>query len=209
MISTNNLDLINTVRSLSWWGRDCYCVGAANLLPCGTCGKRFDKWLEGTDTIIDHKYVFTNMGYNLKPLDLQGAIGIEQLKKFSDIDSKRKYHFSVISKFFSENRRARVASQHLQSDPCWFGVPIICDTKETKSNLVLYLEENKIQTRGYFAGNILLHPGYKHLDNAKDFPNANSVLDRVFFIGCPPQYSEEILQYIGEVVTRWTQHSQF
>ena len=82
MVCCNDDNLINLVRSVSWWGRDCYCVGTNNLLECGTCGKRFDNWLPDYDGVIDHKYLFTTMGYNLKPLDLQGAIGLEQLKKF-------------------------------------------------------------------------------------------------------------------------------
>lgn len=208
MVSSNDAELIKTARSISWWGRDCYCVGAANLLACGTCGKRFGKWLDDVDTDVDHKYVFTNMGYNLKPLDLQGSIGLEQLKKFPEIESKRRYHFHCISKFFEELEGVRVAYQLLQADPCWFGVPIICDTAEIKTSLVAHLEANKIQTRPYFAGNILLHPGYKHLGDASQFPNANTVLDRVFFIGCAPQYTEEILQYVGEVVKKWKQDSR-
>jgi CDP-6-deoxy-D-xylo-4-hexulose-3-dehydrase len=44
--------------------------------------ERFDNWLESYNGIIDHKYLFTNMGYNLKPLDLQGSIGLVQLTRF-------------------------------------------------------------------------------------------------------------------------------
>ena len=74
--------------SISWWGRDCYCIGSANLLSCGSCGNRFDKWLESYDDVIDHKYVFSEMGYNLKPLELQGAIGLVQLNKLEEIELK-------------------------------------------------------------------------------------------------------------------------
>ena len=89
MVSSNNEEIITTARSLSWWGRDCYCVGSANLLACGTCGNRFDKWLKDYDEIVDHKYIFTNMGYNLKPLDLQGSIGLVQLEKWDEIHNNR------------------------------------------------------------------------------------------------------------------------
>lgn len=204
MVSSNDGELIKTVRSIAWWGRDCYCVGQANLLSCGTCGKRFSKWLDESDAVIDHKYVFTNMGYNLKPLDLQGAIGLAQLKKFSEIENKRRSNFLKIAKIFRDNvPSVRVADQLLQADPCWFGVPLICVDSDTKNSLVKYLEDNKIQTRSYFAGNILSHPGYRHLGIASDYPNANTVLDKVFFLGCPPQYSQEIVNYIEEVVRKW------
>jgi CDP-4-dehydro-6-deoxyglucose reductase, E1 len=58
MVCTNDEELKNLMVSIAWWGRDCYCVGSANLLSCGTCGKRFDNWLESYDGVIDHKYVF-------------------------------------------------------------------------------------------------------------------------------------------------------
>ena len=204
MVCSNDEQLINTARSISWWGRDCRCVGAANLLACGTCGNRFDKWLEGYNGIIDHKYLFTNMGYNLKPLDMQGAIGIEQLKKIDEIDVKRRVNFARIKHLFEKYiPGVRVAENLLLADPSWFGVPLITDTPELKEKLQAFCEENKIQTRNYFAGNILLHPGYKHLDDAAKYPNANKALSNVFFVGCPPHYGEEVFAYYESVMQKW------
>jgi CDP-6-deoxy-D-xylo-4-hexulose-3-dehydrase len=204
MVCSNDEQLINTARSISWWGRDCRCVGAANLLACGTCGNRFDKWLEGYNGIIDHKYLFTNMGYNLKPLDLQGAIGIEQLKKIDEIDVKRRVNFARIKHLFEKYvPGVRVAENLLLADPSWFGVPLITDTPELKEKLQAFCEANKIQTRNYFAGNILLHPGYKHLDDAAKYPNANKALSNVFFVGCPPHYGEEVFAYYESVMQKW------
>lgn len=204
MVCSNDENLINTARSISWWGRDCRCVGAANLLACGTCGNRFDKWLEGYNGIIDHKYLFTNMGYNLKPLDMQGAIGIEQLKKIDEIDVKRRVNFARIKNLFEKYvPGVRVAENLLLADPSWFGVPLITDTPELKEKLQAFCEENKIQTRNYFAGNILLHPGYKHLDDAAKYPNANKALSNVFFVGCPPHYGEEVFAYYESVMQKW------
>jgi len=204
MVCSNDEQLINTARSISWWGRDCRCVGAANLLACGTCGNRFDKWLEGYNGIIDHKYLFTNMGYNLKPLDMQGAIGIEQLKKIDEIDVKRRLNFQRIkSLFYRYVPGVRVASNLDLADPSWFGVPLITDTPELKEKLQAFCEANKIQTRNYFAGNILLHPGYKHLDDASKYPNANKALSNVFFVGCPPHYGDKVWEYYESVMQKW------
>ena len=204
MVCSNDENLINTARSISWWGRDCRCVGAANLLACGTCGNRFDKWLEGYNGIIDHKYLFTNMGYNLKPLDMQGAIGIEQLKKIDEIDVKRRVNFARIKHLFEKYiPGVRVAENLLLADPSWFGVPLITDTPELKEKLQAFCEENKIQTRNYFAGNILLHPGYKHLDDAAKYPNANKALSNVFFVGCPPHYGDKVWEYYESVLAKW------
>ena len=61
MVSSDDEELITIARKLAWWGRDCYCVGAQNLLSDGTCGKRFSKWIDKYKGIIDHKYVYTQM----------------------------------------------------------------------------------------------------------------------------------------------------
>jgi len=62
MVCTNDEELKKLIMSYSWWGRACYCVGAANLLQQGSCGCRFGKHLEGYENDIDHKYIFDNMG---------------------------------------------------------------------------------------------------------------------------------------------------
>lgn len=201
MVCTNDEELKKLFVSISWWGRDCYCIGSANLLSCGTCGRRFDKWLDNYDGIIDHKYVFSEMGYNLKPLDLQGAIGLEQLKKLDTIESNRRTSKEKITKIFLNNIPGLKAPQSLtDADPCWFGSPFICEEEGLKHRLVEYLEANKIQTRNYFAGNILLHPGYSFLDDSSKYPEANKVLDKVFFIGAAPHYTEPVFNYIEEVI---------
>lgn len=204
MVCTNDDELKKLMTSIAWWGRDCYCVGAANLASCGTCGKRFDKWLESYDGIIDHKYVFSEMGYNLKPLDLQGAIGVEQIKKLDEIEANRKTSKETLEKIFLDNIKGiRVPKSLDKADPCWFGTPFICEEPGLKHRLVQYLEDNNIQTRNYFAGNILLHPGYSFLDDAKNYPEANKVLDTVFFIGAAPHYTQPVFDYIEEVVKKF------
>jgi CDP-6-deoxy-D-xylo-4-hexulose-3-dehydrase len=204
MVCTNDPELKKLIMSFSWWGRACYCVGAANLLQQGSCGCRFGRHLEGYDNDIDHKYIFDNMGYNLKPLDLQGAIGMVQLDKIDEIDANRKYSKERLDKIFTENIPSLRSIQTLdKAETNWFGTPFICEEPGLKHRLVQYLEENKIQTRNYFAGNILLHPGYKHLGNYHNYPEANKVLDKVFFIGAAPHYTEDIFEYIEDVVKKF------
>jgi CDP-6-deoxy-D-xylo-4-hexulose-3-dehydrase len=203
MVSSNNSDIVNTARSFAWWGRDCYCVGSQNLLSCGTCGKRFDKWLDGYDGVVDHKYIFSNMGYNLKPLDLQGGLGSVQLTKYEKIHILRRKNKEKIGEIFEKIPGVRVIGEREDAETSWFGVPIVCETKHIKETLVSHLENNKIQTRNYFAGNILLHPGYKHLGNASDYPNANQVLNKVFFLGCSPTINDAMVSHISEVVKKY------
>ena len=204
MVCSNDPELMVHARSFSWWGRDCYCVGAANLLACGTCGNRFAPHLGEQFGVIDHKYVFTNMGYNLKPLDLQGAIGLAQLKKFDHMEKLRRDNHNTFVKLLQTYIPEIDFAWSLPSaDPSWFGVPIICSTDTQKKKLVTFLEKNKIQTRNYFAGNILVHPGYKHLDDYTKYPYANSALSHVFFVGCPPHYNQKVFNHIREVLKTW------
>ena len=197
MVSSNVKAIVDLARSFAWWGRGCYCVGQQNLLSNGVCGRRFDKWLEKYHDIVDHKYVFGNMGYNLKPLDMQGAVGSVQLLKYEEIHDKRRSNKNKLHRILERVPGVRVMSEQKNAETSWFGVPVLCGSKELKHSLVKHFEDNKIQTRNYFAGNILLHPGYKHLDDYKKYPESNKVLDKVFFIGAAPHYNDQIFKYIS------------
>ena len=201
MVSSNIEEIIQIARSYAWWGRGCYCVGSQNKLPNGVCGQRFDRWLEGYDHDVDHKYVFGVQGYNLKPADLQGSIGLVQLTKQDEIHRIRRLNKTRLHEIFSKIDGARVIEEKEHAETSWFGVPIVYEGN--KVQLVKYLEDNKIQTRNYFAGNILMHPGYKHLESYSNYPNSCKVLDNVFFLGCSPVITDPMIDYIEEVVTKF------
>lgn len=203
MVSSQTAEIVALARSISWWGRDCHCVGAQNLIQCGMCGERFKKWIPEYDAILDHKYLFSNMGYNLKPLDLQGGVGLVQLKKWEKIHTLRRENKQQIQAIMETIPGVRVINEHTEAETSWFGVPVVCDNKDQKQWLVSFLEGNRVQTRNYFAGNILVHPGYRHLGDWTMFPNSNQVLDRVFFLGCSPTITGEMISYIGDVVKRF------
>ncbi len=204
MVSSNIPEVISLARSFAWWGRACYCVGAQNKLSNGVCGKRFSKWLQNYDREIDHKYVFSVQGYNLKPIDMLGAIGLVQLSKYDHIHRIRRQNKDKLSDIFEKIPGLRVVKEKTNAETSWFGVPIVCDDDDPKSTLksqlVQFLEENKLQTRNYFAGNILKHPAYKGMEDPNDFPNASKVLDNVFFVGCSPVITEAMIDRIEEIV---------
>jgi CDP-6-deoxy-D-xylo-4-hexulose-3-dehydrase len=203
MVVSDNKAMIRTARSISWWGRDCFCVGSQNLFPNGVCGNRFNKWLKGYDGVIDHKYLFVNEGYNLKPLDLQGAVGNIQLEKFDEIHEKRLINKEILGGLFKKYLDVHIPTNLEDAEVSWFGTPIVCKSVEEKQKLVTYLEKKKIQTRNYFAGNILLHPGYKKLDDFRKYPEANKVLDLVFFIGASPHYNQDVFDYVESVLKEY------
>lgn len=209
-VSTNSTDVHTILRSLRDWGRGCYCQGAAaNSLQCGTCGKRFSPWLDGMDDIIDHKYTYDQIGYNLKPIEMQAAIGLEQLKKLDNIIDRRKMNFWRMNDIYAIHKKHFILPKATEnSDPSWFAYPITIkpDAPFTREKYINYLESKKIQTRPYFAGNILLQPGYrevakKYSNSAKDdFPNATYVTLNTFFHGVSPTITDEQLDYIQNVV---------
>ena len=201
MVSSNIPDIVDLARSFAWWGRGCWCVGSQNKLPNGVCGKRFDNWLGDEIGTVDHKYVFGVAGYNLKPLDLQGAVGSVQLRKFDEIHNKRRINKATLDSIFEKVDGLRIVNELEEAETSWFGVPIICRDKKQKTALVKHLEDNRVQTRNYFAGNILQHPGYRHLGDASKYAKANQVLDKVFFVGCSPTITEEMIDYVDSVVT--------
>ena len=205
MVSSNIEEVVQIARSFAWWGRGCYCVGSQNKLSNGVCGKRFDRWLEGYDHDVDHKYIFGVQGYNLKPADLQGSIGLIQLTKQDEIHRIRRFNKTRLHQIFSKIDGARVIEEKEHAETSWFGVPIVYEGNKTR--LVKYLEDNKIQTRNYFAGNILMHPAYRHLESYSNYPNSCKVLDNVFFLGCSPVITDPMLDYIEEVVTRFRNES--
>jgi CDP-4-dehydro-6-deoxyglucose reductase, E1 len=94
-----------------------------------------------------------------------------------------------------------------KSDPNWFGylLTVKDDSGFTREQFVRHLEENKIQTRSYFAGNCLYHPAYAELaskyDNIKEeFPNAHKATVGSFFLGTFIGITEDKLNYIEGVV---------
>ena len=208
MVSSQNEEIIKIARSYSWWGRACYCVGRQNLLPNGTCKKRFDNWIPECEVVVDHKYVFDKIGYNLKPLDLQGAVGIVQLKKFDDIHNKRIENKDKVDQIFERIQGVRAISMGDGAQVSWFGAPMICESEELKRNLVNHLEVNRIQTRNYFAGNLLMQPGYRHLGDWREFPNASEVLSKVFFVGVSPTINSKMMEYISEVVSKFSNNQK-
>jgi len=80
------------VESFRDWGRDCWCASGKD----NTCGKRFGWQLGELPEGYDHKYIYSHLGYNLKPLDIQAAIGREQLKKLERFSAARRANWETL-----------------------------------------------------------------------------------------------------------------
>ena len=211
-VACNNPEDEKILRSLREWGRGCYCVGKkAGLSTKGTCGCRFKNWLPSLpDEIFDHKYVYDQIGYNMKPMELQCSMGLAQLDKLDSICFMRRANHARLTKIFepyAEFFHIHRATQF--SDPSWFAFPItVRDGAPFKrSQFTQYMEDNKIQTRNYFGGNLLLQPAYRHLDETHDahtrYPVATKVTTDTLFLGTSPVITPPQLDYIEEVVTNF------
>lgn len=207
-VASNSREVERVIRSFREWGRDCYCVGEkANLLKNGTCGCRFSDWLPSMpQQIFDHKYVYGEIGYNLKPIELQASIGLVQLEKLKEITDKRKHNFNRLYDIFKNHSNGELMLPYKlpKSDPNWFAFPltVIDRAHFSRAEFCGYLEDNKIQTRPYFAGNLLLHPGYTHLVKGADtlYPIATKATTDTFFLGTSPVITDEQLDYVESVV---------
>jgi CDP-6-deoxy-D-xylo-4-hexulose-3-dehydrase len=196
-------------RSFREWGRGCYCVGKkANLIKNGSCGNRFSNWLpELPDEIFDHKYVYDEIGYNLKPIELQASIGLEQMKKLPEIHRRRKENHSRLVNIFKPYEEFFILPKAtVLSDPSWFAfaVTIKDNSKFKRKDIVDCLESNKIQTRPYFAGNIMLQPAYNGLIDKNEvitkYPNARKITTDTFFLGTSPVITSIQLDYVETTV---------
>ncbi|MBV7272802.1 lipopolysaccharide biosynthesis protein RfbH [Clostridiaceae bacterium UIB06] len=199
-VCTNSTELYRNAVSLRDWGRACFCqTGEAN--PNGACGHRFDFKFEGFPEGYDHKYVHSNIGYNLKPLDIQCSMGIEQLEKLTEFTKRRRYNFKILYDCLKKYEDRLILPKSLpKSDPAWFAFPLTVreNAKFTKRDFVIYLENKLIETRSLFAGNILKHPGYKNIECkiSGEMKYSDQVLHNTFFIGVYPGIDNEKLDYM-------------
>jgi len=191
----------------------CYCVGKkAGLLKNGSCGTRFSNWLpELPDEVFDHKYVYDEIGYNLKPIELQASIGLEQIKKLPEIHRRRKENHSKLVNIFKEYEDFFIipkATEH--ADPSWFAFAITIKNEAPfkRKNIVDFFETKKIQTRPYFAGNIMLQPAYNGLIDKNEviakYPIARKITTDTFFLGTSPVITSEQIEYIKETLSNFT-----
>ena len=215
-VATKNSEQERVLRSLRDWGRACYCVGKkATMLKNGTCKKRFSNWLPTLPgEIFDHKYVYEEIGYNLKPIEMQAAIGLVQMNKIDEITKRRKENFNNLYNIFEKyGDLFHLPTSEPEADPSWFAFPLtIKDGAPIKRDVFTnFLETNKIQTRTYFGGNIMLQPAYSHLLNSqeviKEFPVATKITTDTFFLGTSPVITKEQINYIGEVVDRYMKNN--
>lgn len=204
-IFINDPRLIRIAQSLRDWGRACWC-GASGGGKNGLCGKRFKFKIDGIP--YDHKYIFSHIGYNLKPVEIQAAMGRVQLEKINKFIKMRKRNFSFYYQFFKKYEKYFILPKATpKSEPSWFAYPLTVrkEAPFDRFSITQFLEKHLIQTRPIFAGNILRQPGFKGIDHRKagNLTNSDFVFTNTFFIGVYPGINKTQIDYVKAIFTKF------
>ena len=207
-VLTNSPQLQVLADSFRDWGRDCWCEPGKD----NTCGKRF-AWQLGTLPCgYDHKYTYSHIGYNLKPTDMQAALGAAQIDKLPQFIESRRHNFAYLSEKLRGAESALMLPEATPgSNPSWFGFPIGVkeDAGFTRNQLIQELESKKIATRLLFGGNLLRQPAYEEATYRVigDLPNTDYILRNVFWVGIYPGLSESMLDFVAGTIQSFLSRS--
>lgn len=150
---------------------------------------------------IDPRFIFVNIGYNLRPTEVQAAIGMKQLPKLDGIIANRRATYDAYRKGLGKyGNWFRFQDEQEGGRASWFG---FCITLTDACPLSLkevtsYLQRNGIETRPIIAGNMARHPAlkmYKHKVSGT-LENCDTVMQCGFAIGCHQAINEEAQQYV-------------
>ncbi len=200
-VVTDSPELKKLVESFRDWGRDCWCPPGKD----NTCGRRFDWKLGELPFGYDHKYTYSEIGYNLKVTDMQAAVGVSQLRKLAEFVEARRRNFQFLTKCLRDLEEFFILPEATpNSDPSWFGYPISVrpGAPMTRHQMLRRLDEAKIGTRLLFGGNLTRQPAYRGIAHRTvgDLPNSDFVMNQLFWIGVYPGLTEAMLEYVSSVL---------
>jgi CDP-6-deoxy-D-xylo-4-hexulose-3-dehydrase len=201
-VFTNNPELKLIAESFRDWGRDCYCPPGKD----NTCNKRFC-WTQedlGGDLPAgyDHKYTYSHLGYNLKISDMQAACALAQMDRLVEFIAKRRANFIYLkAKLSSVAEFLHLPEATPNSEPSWFGFPLVLRESSgvKRTDLINFLEQNKIGTRLLFAGNLTKQPymADRNFRVSGELTNTDIVMNQTFWLGTFPALGEDHLDYIA------------
>jgi len=188
-------------ESLRDWGRDCWCdTGCDN-----TCGKRFAQQHGTLPPGYDHKYVYSELGYNLKATDLQAAIGTVQLDRLDGFVARRARNHARLHAGLADLSDVVVLPEATPgSSPSWFGFALCLrpGAPVSRASLLATLNSRGIATRQLFGGNLLRQPAYQSVEHRVVGPLTvtNDVTENAFWIGCYPGLTDAHIDYTVDVL---------
>ena len=183
IVCFNDYNLYEKAKLLRGWGRS-----SATFNESESVNKRFNIKISGID--YDAKYVFSEMGYNFLPSEISAAFALEQIKKLKNNIKIRNRNFSRLTSFFKKYENLfKLPEKYEGVNTPWLAYPLVIKKNKifNRKKLQIYLENNNIQTRTIFTGNILKQPVMKN-KKFKYHKNCNTVADDVMkngiLIGC-------------------------
>jgi CDP-6-deoxy-D-xylo-4-hexulose-3-dehydrase len=196
-VVTNSRKIGHLVRAFRDWGRDCYCEGGVN----DTCGRRFTQQFGTLPLGYDHKYVYSEIGYNLKMTDMQAAIGDAQMDKLPSFIDARRQNFDKIYIGLKDLEEFLILPRATaNSNPSWFCFLLTVRENKgfTRNQLVEFLDENHIETRNLFAGNLLRQPAFMDINHrvVGSLDNTDYIMNNTFFIGAYPGMTDAKISYM-------------
>ena len=190
MMITNNTDIsniANTLRAHGW----------VRNLPEKEKIKYEKKYKN-----IDKKFLFINLGYNLRGSEIGASIGIEQLKKFRNIILKRRKIAQQFINFFQKNKFFSLQKETKNSSHSWFGLPIYLNKKINLNKIRKYLDSKNVETRPIICGNITNQPALKKFKYKikGSLKNSNFIMKNAFAIGCHQNISYKNINYTKKII---------
>jgi CDP-6-deoxy-D-xylo-4-hexulose-3-dehydrase len=148
---------------------------------------RFNHMVDGIP--YDHKFLYGVLGYNMKCCEMSAAFGLVQLERFEDYKEIRRSNFERYLKNLKDVKELVLPDDSIK--PNWLAIPL---QTENRLELLTYLENNGIQTRVTFAGNVTRHPVYR--EYLQPFDNADTIMKNGFLLGAHHGMSLEDVDYV-------------
>jgi|GEM_PF-21716 len=201
-VFTQHAQLAKIIRSLRDWGRDCWCATGKD----DTCHMRYQWKLGNLPEGYDHKYIYSELGYNLKMTDLTAALGCAQMEKLPQFIEIRRKNFAYLLRKMEPFKDYFIlpAAVDEYANPSWFGFPLtINDARIERKKILDYLNKNGVATRLLFAGNVTKQPyfvsgGFPYRI-AEPLVNTDRIMEQMFWVGIYPALTEQHLDHMVRV----------
>lgn len=157
---------------------------------------------------IDPRFLFITTGFNLRPTEINAAIGLVQLKKLDGFNESRRNIARKLDDGLA-SLRARGSVLPMVFDqrchPAPFGYPVLCRSPEERNGLQKFLEARGIETRPVICGNLARQPALRHFEHrvSGDLSGANRVMDCGLYWGTHPMMGDEDIQFILKSVEEY------
>lgn len=186
------------VKSLKEWGKEQVTLGYDR-----DHGVYFDS--KSNEVPYDHRYSYPEVGYNFKVPEIMAAFGLVQMDRLEGFHKSRRKNFRYLeSKLSKFGDYFHFVEALPESNPSWFNFPITLkdNTPFSRKDLVEFLENNKIRTRLFFAGNILRQSGFKSMpvDVVGSLETADKIHRDSFLLGVHSSQTKEMLSYMVDAI---------